>query len=117
MAFLTINSSSQQTANNNDHGFALSPDATMILLDKFLVDAGYFDLIESSFSDIFPFLLDDTDYSAEDLVGAELWAGLTGFGQRQAHLCLKHIATMPGARLTDLASVDSRKTGFKIIYQ
>lgn len=104
-----------EEAANPDIADQMNLDATMILLDKFKVNTGYFDLVESCASDIVPFLLEGTEYSAEDLVGAELWAGLTGFGQRQAHLCLKHMATLPGARLIDLASVDCRKTGFQIL--
>jgi len=115
MTFLTINSSSQHTASNSDIADQMSLAATMIMLHKFKVDTGYFDLVESSFSDILPFLLEDTDYSAEELVGAELWAGLTGVGQRQAHLCLKHLATLPGTHLSDRSAVEYGKTGFQIV--
>ena len=84
-------------ANHRDNRHA-------VVLDKFLVDTMMLQTVQSILEDIFPSLMQGAEYKAEDLVGSELWADWTPLGQRQAHLCLKHLATLPGARLTDLAN-------------
>lgn len=114
MTIFTINSSTQHSVNNTGIETSLHPDNTMILLDKFKVEADYFDIVKANFNDIHPFLLEGVDYSAEDLVGAELWTDLTGFAQRHAHLCLKHMATLPGAHLIDMSGMEIGKTDFQI---
>lgn len=87
----------------------------MILLGKFKVETEYFEIIESRVSDISPFLLEEIDYTAQDLVGEDLWTELTGFGQRQAVLCLQHLASLPGAGLTDVPSAGGGATSFQIV--
>ena len=84
-----------------------------MLLDKFAVDTMLFETVQDNFNDISPCLLVGVEYTAEDLIGAALWVDWTCFGQRQAHLCLKHLATIPGTRLTDMASVAVGKTTFQ----
>lgn len=116
MAKLTLTSTSNRQADNV--GAArdpMDPEGTMILLGKFKVEKEYFEIIESRVSDIFPFLLAEVDYAAQDLIGQDLWAELTGFGQRQAVLCLQHMATVPGAGLTDMSSTGCGKTSFQIV--
>ena len=115
MDILNINSSNQQTISDSGIEAPQLSDNTIILLGKFTVEADYFDIVESNFNDIHPFLLGGVNYTAEDLVGAELWADLTGFTQRHAHLCLKHIASLPGSRLTDMSSVHCGATSFQIV--
>lgn len=116
MAKLTINSGSNRQADND--GVALdpmNPEGTMILLGKFKVETEYFEIIESRFSDIAPFLLEDVDYTAQDLIGEDLWSELAGFGQRHAVLCLKHMATLPDVPLCDVSCPDCGTTSFQIV--
>lgn len=111
MAFLTIKTNGNSPANTP----ALGGTADTVLLGKFKVDSMLLEIVQSNFEDILPNLMEGGEYTAEDLVGAALWGDWTLLGQRQAHLCLKHLATLPGARLTDMASVECGKTGFQIV--
>ncbi len=88
---------------------------TTVLLAKYRVDAGYYEMIEASVEDICQCLMQGVEYSAEELVGFELWSGLSLSGQREAHLCLKHMATQPGARLTDMACENCGNTRFQFV--
>lgn len=74
----------------------------MILSGKFKVETGYFEIIESRVKEILPFLLEGMAYTPLELIGEDLWADLTSFGQRQAVLCVKHLAMMPGAPLQEV---------------
>jgi hypothetical protein len=85
-----------------------------VVLDKFAVDTFLFEHVQDNFNDILPLLLVGVEYTTEDLIGAALWTDLTCLAQRKAHLCLKHLATMPGTRLTDMANVSCNKTTFRI---
>lgn len=114
MAILTINSRRNCQPNSPDATGRSNQDGTTILLGKFKVETEYFEIIENRFSDIAPLLLAEIDYTAQDLVGQDMWTELTGFGQRQAVLCLQHMATAPGAGLTDMSSTGCGTTSFQI---
>ena len=92
----------------------MCPTEYIVVLDKYAVDSMLFELVEEKFNDILPCLLEGVEYTPEELIGYEWWTELTNLSQRQAHLCLKHMATMPGTRLTDMASVKTSKTTFRI---
>ena len=109
MALLTIKTNGNGPANTP----ALGGAADTVLLGKFKVDSMLLDSVQSNFEDILPSLVEGAMYTAEDLVGAALWADWTLLGQRQAHLCLQHLATLPGARLTDMASVECGSLSFQ----
>lgn len=111
MAILTITTSGNGPSDNADMG----PAGNTVLLNKFAMDSMLLATVQCNFNEILPSLLAGVEYSAEDLVGAELWADWTPLGQRQAHLCLKHLATLPGARLADMAVVECGKTGFVLV--
>ena len=111
MALLTIKNNGDHPAGSTDFG---CPEHT-VLLGKFKVDSMLLETVQTNLDDILPSLMAGVEYSAEDLVGAELWADWTRIGQRHAHLFLKHLATLSGARLTDMASVGCGKTGFQIV--
>ena len=96
MAILTITTNGSGPSDNSDMGSA----GNTVLLNKFKVDSMTLQNVQSNFEDILPSLMAGVAYTAEDLVGAEVWADWTPLGQRHAHLCLKHLATLPGARLT-----------------
>lgn len=96
MALLTINTTGNSPSGSGDMGSA----GNTVLLNKFKVDSMTLQNVQSNFEDILPSLMAGVAYTAEDLVGAEVWADWTPLGQRHAHLCLKHLATLPGARLT-----------------
>ncbi len=110
MAILTITTNGNDSSDNADMGSA----GNTVLLNKFKVDSMTLQNVQSNFEDILPSLMAGVVYTAEDLVGAELWADWTLLGQRHAHICLKHLASLPGARLVDMADVDYRKIGFQI---
>ncbi len=110
MALLTITTNGSGPSDNSDMDLM---DNT-VLLQKFTVDSILLDTVRFKFNEILPSLMAGVEYAAEDLVGAELWADLTPMGQRHAHICLKHLASLPGALLVDMADVDSRKIGFQI---
>jgi len=110
MTFVTIKTNDAYPARNTETG--LEGDA--ILLDKFAVNKMFFETVQDSFNDIRPCLLEGVAYTAEDLIGFELWADWTYFAQRLAYLSLKHIAALPGSGLTEMTSDDSSKTTFQI---
>lgn len=110
MAILTITTTGSGPSGNADMGLT----GNTVLLGKFAVDSMVLEAVLCNFNEILPSLLEGVAYTAEDLVGAELWADWTPLGQRQAHLCLKHLATLPGARLMDMADVASGMTSFQI---
>ena len=111
MALLTINTTGIGPSGSGDMGSA----GNTVLLNKFKVDSMTLQNVQSNFEDILPSLMAGVAYTAEDLLGAELWADWTLLGQRHAHLCLKHLATLPGARLADMAVVECGKTGFVLV--
>ncbi len=113
MAFLTI----KTNGNGPSEGVDMGPTGNTVLLNKFKVDSMLLQNVQSNFEDILPSLMAGVEYSTEDIVGAELWADWTLLGQRHAHLCLKHLATLPGARLADMAAVECGKTGFVLVTQ
>lgn len=115
MIHLTTRSSSHHTVHDDNIEDSQHPNDTMILLNKFKVDPDYFDIVESNFHEIRPFLLPEIGYTAEELVGSLLWADLTGLAQRQAHLCLRHMATLPDSCLIDMSGEEHRNTDFQII--
>lgn len=88
--------------------------ATMIVLEKFKVDVAFLSMVQSALEDVLPLLLQDTFYCAEDLIGAELWADLTGTAHREAHLCLQHLAEQPGANLSYSRRYGHNDGGFQI---
>lgn len=89
-------------------------DATMIVLEKFKGDVEFLSMVQSALEDVLPLLLHDTSYCAEDLIGAELWSDFNGTAQRLAHLCLQHLAKLPGANLSYSRSYGDNDGGFQI---
>lgn len=85
----------------------------MILLGKFTVKTAFFGDVEWQFSEIYPSLLEATDYTAQDLCGEEFWDRLDPGGRRHAILCLKHLAQL-GVPLIDVSCADCGFTGFQI---
>ena len=110
MSHLTTNI----TANLPSSDTALALTGRTALLDKFMVDTMLLETVQCNLNEILPCLIAGVDYTATDLIGAELWADWTPLAQRQAHICLKHLATLPGALLTDMACVECGKTSFQI---
>jgi hypothetical protein len=118
MARLIIKNISKHPTSSTDLGFS----EQTVVLGKFKVDSMLLESVQRNFNDILPNLIEGATYTAEDLVGAALWADWTHEAQRQAHLCLQHLATLPGARLTDtdatqtfgVAGTDSQAIAFKV---
>ena len=103
-----------ESANGSQRDVDMCPTEYTVVLDKYAVDSMLFELVEEKFNDILPCLLEGVDYTPEELIGYEWWTELTNLSQRQAHFCLKHMATMPGTRLTDMANASCNKTTFRI---
>ena len=113
-----IAASNNGKANNRIEVQSKDPmpaDEVMIVLNKFKVETDFFELVESEFSEIYPYLLEGVEYSAQDLVGEPLWNDFIFLAQRQAIYCLKHLATMPGAHLVDLSYSEYSTTTFQIV--
>jgi hypothetical protein len=118
MKSLAVAASNNSKANNRIEVQSKDPmpaDEVMIVLNKFKVETDFFELVESEFSEIYPYLLEGVEYSAQDLVGEPLWNDLIFLAQRQAIYCLKHLATMPGAHLVDLSYSEYSTTTFQIV--
>lgn len=94
---------------------AATPDDTMVLLDKFMVDTEFFDLVESEFQDIYPFLLAEVDYTPAELIGEPFWADMSALAQRQAIHCLQHLATLDDVPLCDVSCPCCGTTTFQIV--
>lgn len=94
---------------------AVNPNDTMVLLDKFVVDTEFFDLVESEFQDIYPFLLEEVDYTPAELIGEPLWADLNALAQRQAIHCLQHLATLDDVPLFGVSCPCCGTTTFQIV--
>ena len=92
----------------------ICPTEYAVVLDKFAVDTNLLYIVTANYNEILPCLLEGREYTAEELMGAEFWADMPSFAQRQAHLCLKHMARMPGTRLVDMAIESINKTTFRI---
>lgn len=105
MAILSINTRSNRHDDNVDtmSDDSMNPNGTMVLLGKFKVETDFFELVEFAFNEIYPFLLAHAEYTPVDLIGEPLWVDLSGIAQRQAIHCLKHLATLPDARLIDVS--------------
>ena len=88
---------------------------TMVLLGKFRIEAGFFEMIESRVNDIAPHLLAGVAYHPLELIGEDLWADITSLGQRQATLCLQHMASMPGSQLREAEYSGSGLSAFEIV--
>ncbi len=117
MKSLAVAAGNNSKANNSIEGQSKDPMATdkvMIVLDKFKVETEFFELVELEFGEIYPFLLEDAEYSPQDLVGEPLWNDLTSLAQRQAISCLKHLATMPGVPLIDVSCPCCGTSSFQI---
>jgi hypothetical protein len=118
MKSLAVAASNNGKANNSIEVQSKDPmpaDEVMIVLNKFKVETEFFELVESEFSEIYPFLLEDAEYSPQDLVGEPLWNDLTSLAQRQAISCLKHLATMPGVPLIDVSCPCCGTSSFQIV--
>lgn len=95
----------------------MDPADTTILLGKFTIETGFFEIFESRLNDILPYLVEGVAYTPVELVGEDMWADITILGQRQAVLCLKHMTTLPGSQLrqvefsgSDLSTFELRAT-------
>lgn len=116
MAILSINTRSNHHDDSVDTKFddPINPNGTMVLLGKFKVETDFFELVEFEFNEIYPFLLAHAEYTPVDLIGVPLWVDLSGIAQRQAIHCLKHLATLPGARLIDVSGPGWDSASFEV---
>ena len=104
----------ENSAASRSNPDPLAGSDTMILLGKFKVETGYFEMFEDRVNDIIPSLLEGVAYLPIELIGEDLWSDTTTLGQRQAVLCLKHLATLPGSRLREVEYSGSDLTKFEL---
>ena len=90
-------------------------EVPLIVLEKFKVDVAFLSMVQSALEDVLSLLREDTVYYAEDLVGVDLWADLTSPAQREAYICLQHLAEQPGAKLSYSRRFGQHDGGFQII--
>ena len=112
MAFLTINSSSQHTANNSNIADQMNPDATLIVLDKFQVSTFLYECVQLHLNEILPYLLNGGVYSPQELLGETFWADVA-MPRHLPTLCLKHLAQQPGSHLIVSPFSDGGTTYFE----
>lgn len=86
-----------------------------VLLEKYVIETEFFDTVERSFWEIYPHLLEDTDYGPEDLCGEDFWGELSELGQRLALLCLKHLAAQEDFPLYEERCVACGTAHFRIL--
>ena len=76
----------------------------MVVLDKFKIERGVYEAIESSFDAMYSNLMEGVEYLPEELVGGyaldEYYDRLDG--RMKTFLCLKHMAALPNARISVL---------------
>jgi|GEM_PF-6289619 len=114
MAILSINSSSKLPADNSDIVIdSMNPNDVMILLDKFKVDTWLFESVTSHFNEMLPYLLKDSEYTWQELLGEDFWADLT-VPRHLPSLCLKHLAQQPGSQLSVMPLTGCDTTYFQI---
>lgn len=87
----------------------------IVLLNKYIVEADFFDSVERNFQEIYPHLLEDAEYAPEDLCGEAFWEGLSELDQRLALLCLKHLAAQDDVPLFEERCEDCGTAHFGIL--
>ena len=101
----------QAVMNDNDQ----EAEEFVILSGKYIVETVFLEAVESQFIDIYPALLEEVDYTPEELVGEMFWADLNDVERRLAILCLKHLATEPDVPLCDVTCDCCGITSFEIV--
>jgi len=90
----------------------MGADGMTILFEKYQVHSCDFDMVAAQFEKIRPFLLRDTYYTWQDLLGEEFWSDMPSMPTHLASICLQHIAAQPGSQLRVLPSSDGDPTYF-----
>ena len=84
------------------------------LLDRYLVQTGFFEAVESNFCAIYPHLLPDADYTPQDLYGDARWCALPEHEQRLVVICLRHLASIDDVPLVEVSYARSGPILFRI---
>jgi hypothetical protein len=84
----------------------MDDDGYMLLLDKFVVWRADYETVASRFDAVYDRLIDDAEYLPEDLVcGVPIYGGAgIHVGEIDVLLCLKHMASLPEARIVEVKS-------------
>ena len=98
-----------------DPRHARTQEDMMVLLGKVKVEVGFFEMVEFAFNEIYPYLLDNVEYTPQDLIGEPLWADWTDIAQRQAIFSLKHLAQMDDVPLIDISCPACGASVFEIV--
>ena len=110
------------TFDNNSNGHSqrgdredidsMGAENMTILFDKYQVHLCDLDMVASQLEKIRPFLLRDTYYTWQDLLGEEFGSVMPGMPTHLASIILQHIAAQPGSQLRVLPSSDGDPTYF-----
>jgi hypothetical protein len=84
------------------------------LLDKYLVQTGFFEAVENNFCAIYPHLLPDADYTPRDLYGDARWCALPEHEQRLVVICLRHLASIDDVPLVEVSFAQRGAILFRI---
>lgn len=93
---------------------AIDDERPTVILDKYVVETEFFDTVECNFWGILPHLLEETDYTPEELCGEALWTELSEHDRRIAVLCLKHLASLENFPLYEERCAASNTVHFRI---
>jgi hypothetical protein len=115
MAIIFDNNSNHRS-RQRDHADNDSMDCLRktIMFGKFRVDHMYPDLVALQLEKVRPFLLRDTYYTCQDLLGEEFGSDLPDFPSHLICVCLQHIAAQPETQLKVLPSRGGEPTYFRI---
>lgn len=98
MKIITTHSSNKNIRNKKSNIDRDSEDY-IILLDKFKIDRYCFNLVKSRFEKMYPTLLENVEYTWQELLGESFWEAISGLPDHVASICLQHLASEPNSRL------------------
>jgi hypothetical protein len=109
---------SNRRSRQRDHADVEShydPEESTILLDRFKVSRATLARVTSELEAVLPLLQPQTEYSALDILGSKLWARLSHKRQREAVICLQHLAETPGTGLSNSMAWGCQKDVFEVV--
>lgn len=89
-------------------------DPMTVLLGKFQIATGIFEMVESKFEAVYPYLMPGVYYSWQDILGEDFWSDMLSVPVHFACISLQHMAEQPGAKLTASHAYCGGKTYFQI---
>ena len=110
--FIEQNSNRHSHRGDREDIDPMGAEGMTILFDKYRVEPFELHMVASQFEKIRPFLVPNTYYTWQDLLGEEFWSDMPSMPTHLASICLQHIAAQPGSQLRVLPSSDGDPTYF-----